>query len=97
MQSTHSLREDAVVEAVNFNYDGKSYEGKKVYFQPFVDDVHRVKYEDFADKTYEFILCKDIPGGLYQIKTVIPDKSKENAEPLIQEVLTLVDVKDVKS
>ncbi|MEM7027023.1 MAG: hypothetical protein AAF410_02225 [Pseudomonadota bacterium] len=89
-----SLREDAVVEQVNFSFNGKDYQGKKVSFQPFVEDIHRRKYDDYADKSYEFIFSDEIPGSLYQIKTIVPSKSQQNTDPLILEVLTLVDVKN---
>lgn len=88
-----SLRNDAKVEPVSFNFNGKDYKGEKVFFSPYLNDPHRRDFEQFADKYYEFIFSDDIPGRLYQITTIIPDKSKENAAPLILETLTLVDVK----
>lgn len=92
-----SLRNDAKVESVTFNYKGKEYKGEKVFFSPYLNDPHRRDFEKFAEKYYEFIFSDDIPGSLYQIKTVIPDTSKEGAEPLILETLTLVDVKNNES
>lgn len=92
-----SLRKDAVVEPTVFSYNGKEYQGEKVHFSPFTNDPHRRDFEKFADKYYEFIFSDDIPGSLYQIKTIIYDKSKEGADPLIQETLTLVDVKTIES
>lgn len=88
-----SLRKDAVVEPTTFSFNGKEYQGEKVYFSPYLKDPHRRDFEKFAEKYYEFTFSDEIPGSLYQIKTVIPDKSKEAAEPLILETLTLVDVK----
>jgi hypothetical protein len=88
-----SLRNDAVVEATTFSFNGKDYQGEKIYFSPFLKDPHRRDFEKFADKYYEFIFSDKIPGSLYQIKTVIHDKSKEGAEPLILETMTLIDVK----
>lgn len=88
-----SLREDAVIEPTTFSFNGKEYKGEKVFFSPYLDDPHRRDFEKYADKYYEFIFSDDIPGSLYQIKTVIPDTSKESTEPLILETLTLMDVK----
>lgn len=88
-----ALRNDAEVEPTTFNFNGKEYKGKKVYFSPYLKDPHRRDFKKFADKYYELIFSDEIPGSLYQITTIIPDKSKENAEPLIEEKLTLMSVK----
>jgi hypothetical protein len=92
-----SLRNDAVVEPTTFSFNGKEYQGEKVYFSPYLKDSHRRDYEKFAEKYYEFIFSDELPGTLYQIRTVIPDKSEETAEPLILETLTLIDVKTNES
>ncbi len=92
-----SLRKDAVVEPTTFKFNGKEYKGEKIYFSPYLNDPHRRDFEQFADKYYEFIFSDDIPGSLYQITTVINDRSKEGAEPLILETLTLIDVKNNES
>jgi hypothetical protein len=92
-----SLRNDAVVEPTTFKFNGKEYKGEKLYFSPFLNDPHRRDFEKFADKYYEFIFSDEIPGSLYQITTIIHDRSKEDAEPLILETLTLIDVKTNES
>lgn len=92
-----SLREDAVVEPTTFSFNGKEYKGEKVYFSPYLNDPHRRDFEKLAEKYYEFLFSDEIPGSLYQITTLISDKSKEGAEPLILETLTLIDVKDNES
>lgn len=92
-----SLREDAVVEPTTFSFNGKEYQGEKMYFSPYLNDPHRRDFEKYAEKYYEFIFSDEIPGSLYQIKTVIPDRSEETAEPLVLETLTLIDVKDNES
>ena len=88
-----SLRENAVVEPITFTFNDKEYKGEKVYFSPYLNDPHRRDFEKFAEKYYEFIFSDDIPGSLYQIKTVVPDRGEGNKEPLIQERLTLMDIK----
>ena len=39
----------------------------------------------------------EIPGKLYKIMTLVKDKRNETDEPLVQETLTLVDVKGLDS
>ncbi len=86
-----SFREGWKVEPVSFEYGGQQYEGKKYIVQPFLNDVRKRQYEDFAQKQYEFIVADEIPGQLYQIRTVIPLKEGES-EPLMEEVMTLQEV-----
>jgi hypothetical protein len=88
-----ALREAAKVEPTTFSFNGKEYKGEKVFFSPYINDPHRRDFEIFADKYYEFIFSDDIPGKLYQIMTLVPDKSNQLADPLVLETLTLVDVK----
>jgi len=89
-----ALRETAKIEETTFYYNGKEYQGDKIFFTPYVKDPHRRDFEKFADKYYEIILSDDIPGKLYQITTIVPDSSNESEEPLVMETLKLVDVKD---
>jgi hypothetical protein len=54
----------------------------------------RVKFERFASRYYEFTLSSDIPGYVYQIRTVDPgndaeDKKAANSDLLLEETLTL--------
>jgi hypothetical protein len=88
-----ALREVAVVEPTTFSFNGKEYKGEKVFFSPYLDDPHRRQFEQYAEKYYEFIFSDELPGNLYQIKTVIPARGENNKEPLIQETLTLMDIK----
>lgn len=92
-----ALRETATVEPVIFQFNGKEYQGEKIYFAPYLEDSHRRDYKRFAEKYYEFIFSDDIPGGIFQIKTMIPDTANANAEPLILETLKLTDIKKIES
>lgn len=86
-----SFREDAIVEPITFEYNGRNYNGKKYSVRPYLNDPRRRRYEDFAQKSYEFIFADEIPGQLYQIHTVIPGKEGED-EAMIEETLTLMEV-----
>lgn len=78
----------AKVEPVTFKYNGNDVQGEKITIEPYVNDPHRSQMRQFANKTYEFILSQKIPGSIYQIKTVVPGKSKSVEKPLILEKLT---------
>ena len=86
-----AFREYGQVEPIDIEYLGEKYKGKKYSVQPYLNDSRRRQYEDFAEKTYEFIMSPEIPGSIYQIRTVIPGK-EDNESPLVEEVLTLVEV-----
>ena len=75
-------------EHVTVELDGKQYEGEKIILYPYENIRKRIRLKEFADKRYEFILSDEIPGKLYQIRTVIND-AENPAVPLIEEVLTL--------
>lgn len=79
----------ANIEPVSIDYDGKTVPGEKITITPYVNDPRRSQFEEFADKRYEFILSEEIPGTLYQIRTVVPDHSEPANGPLIEETLTL--------
>ncbi len=81
-----ALADDATVEPVTINVDGKELKAKKVTFRPYVKDPKRKLFEDYADKIYEVYISENIPGMLYKIHTVIPGKDKEG-DPLVEETL----------
>ena len=83
-----AFAEEATVEAVTFEFDGKQVSGEKISITPYLNDPRRRQFAAFAPKLYEFTLSEQVPGKLYQIKTVIPGQSPEQ-EPLIEEILTL--------
>lgn len=90
-----ALSENADVQKVKVTHDGKEIEAEKVTLAPYVKDPHRVEFDEFADKTYEFIFSEEIPGELYQIRTVIPNNVEQDAEPLITETLTFAGAKSI--
>ena len=90
-----ALRESAKVEKTEFDFNGKHCKGKKIVFMPYLNDPHIADFEKFANKRYEFILSDDVPGSLYQIRTVILDGNNKDSQkqPLIEETLTLTETK----
>lgn len=79
---------NAKVEPVTFKYKGNKVKGEKITIQPYLNDPHRRAFGKFADKKYEFILSQQIPGSIYEIKTVVPDTDHSDGKPLIMEKLT---------
>ena len=78
-------------EHVTVELEGKLYEGEKIVLYPYENIKQKSRLKEFSDKRYEFILSDEIPGKLYQIRTVIND-AENPAVPLVEEVLTLKSV-----
>ncbi len=87
-----AISESARIDPVSFDFDGKKVTGEKITITPYVNDPRRKQFDQFADKRYEFIFSNQVPGSLYQIKTIIPDNSGDNKKALIEEILTLKNV-----
>ena len=83
-----AFAQGAKIEPVTFEYGGAEMTGEKISITPYANDPRRRQFAQFAPKIYEFILSDQVPGKLYQIKTVIPAGSPDN-EPLMEEILTL--------
>jgi hypothetical protein len=96
-QIKHALAGAAQFESVTLDFNGEQVSGKKVTIAPFVDDERRAHFDRYADKTYEFIFSEEVPGMLYQIRTVIPDNINIGAEPLVKEVLQFSESGDLDS
>ncbi|MCG8323901.1 MAG: hypothetical protein MI673_00160 [Thiotrichales bacterium] len=86
-----SIHDEAVIEPVEFEFSGNKYAGEKVSFSPYLNDPRRMQIGKFAGKSYELIFCDQIPGQLYQIRTVIPSE-EDGSEPLVEEILTLAEI-----
>ena len=84
-----AFSESAEITNVNIDFNGSVVEGEKIAIHPYVKDPRRRDFARFADKSYEFIFSDNIPGSLYQIRTVIPDTSSKASGVLIEETLTL--------
>jgi hypothetical protein len=89
-----ALADNATVESVSIDYQGRKLEGKKITITPYTQDPRRKLFEKFAGKIYEFTLSEHIPGGLYQIHTLVPGqpaKDTASTQPLIEEKLSFVE------
>ncbi len=58
---------------VEINYQGKKIKGIQYTFQPYADDKNSKRYGDYLNKYYIFTLSKEIPGTIYQIRTITPE------------------------
>ena len=85
-----ALAERAVVKPTEFQFNGRGWRGHEISFTPYADDPHRDQFQRFAEKRYSVVVCDELPGYLFRIETLVPGE-KGASEPLIREVLQLVD------
>ena len=84
-----AFAEDAVIRQTNLNVQGQEIKGTEVTIYPYVNDPQRHRFENLAGKFYVFSLSEDVPGTIFQIRTIVPSVNATKSEnPLIQEVLT---------
>jgi len=82
----------AVIEDVQVDYNGGKVEARKITIRPFTDDPKRARYNQFANKMYEFVLADDVPGTLYQVRTMV---AGADGSTLVEEVLTFAESKQI--
>ena len=87
-----ALAKGAVKKEIEFEYQGQSVKGYRYIIQPFANDPRKDRYSLYANKYYIFTMSEEIPGEVYQIRTIVPDGKKwqEGDEVLTEEVLTFV-------
>jgi hypothetical protein len=91
-----ALAEAASVVNEEIRFNGRTYAGKRISFQPYLDDPKRSEFEKFANKTYTVLVGEDLPGFVYRIETRIAD-AVEGAPPLLQEVLELSTIRPLEA
>lgn len=85
-----AFAEGAQKKEVDIDYNGKTVKGTQYILQPYADDPKNQRYKLYAGKYYIFTLSEEIPGEIYQIRTVVPDgESWSEGEPtLVDESIT---------
>ena len=92
-----ALVDKAEVRPVTFSFGGKEVSGTEIKVSPYLDDPNKAKFGKVSTaKYYAFTLSDQVPGGVYQIRTVLPDEAG-GGKPLIDETLTFDKVAPLKS
>lgn len=61
---------------VDINYKGKKIKGIQYSIQPYANDKKSERYGAYVSKYYLFTLADDIPGTIYEVRTIVP-KAKD--------------------
>lgn len=85
-----AMAEGADKKEVEVEYDGKKVKAFEYTIQPYVDDPKNSRYKLYAGKYYIFTLSEEIPGEIYQIRTIVPDGTRweEGQTALVEESVT---------
>lgn len=80
----------AIKKEVQIVYRGKTLEGAEYIIQPYADDKKSKRYGSHANKYYTFTLADEIPGAMYQVRSIVPKTKtwKEGDESLTDERIT---------
>lgn len=81
-----SFVDKAEVTPTRIQWGGREVDATVVQVSPFLDDPFRARFEREAQKNYTFVLSKSVPGGVYQIRSRLPDPA---GTILAEETLTL--------
>lgn len=92
-----ALVDKAEVRPVKFAFGGKEVSGTEVRISPYLEDPNKAKFGKVStSKYYVFTLSDQVPGGIYQIRAVVPEDGAADGKPLIDETLTFSKVKPLK-
>ena len=77
------------IKPTTFTFDGKEYKGREIDVHPYAEAELKARFKRFSDKTYTFILSDEIPGGIYQVRSLVPaEAGTDSNEPLVEETMT---------
>lgn len=85
-----ALAGSAVKTDVMVDYKGEQIKAVQYSIKPYANDKNKTRYGLYANKYYIFTLSDDIPGTIYQIRTIVPDGKvwKEGDAVLTDERIT---------
>ena len=91
-----AFAEGAVKKIIEVDYQGKKVKAQQFIVQPYVNDPKNDRYKLYANKYYIFTLSEDIPGEIYQVRTVVPDGAtwQEGDPVLVDESITFKGIED---
>jgi len=83
-----ALAEAAQLRSVAVTHGGQVVQATEVAIRPFVNDELQERFQGMAGKAYVFTLSPQVPGGVYELRTVVDDAAGGDA-PLLEERVTL--------
>jgi hypothetical protein len=84
-----ALARSAKLSRTRLSYAGRESAAREVSITPYVDDPLRDRMGKYASKTYVFTLSAAVPGGIYSVRSFMPNGTLNEA-PLLEERLSFV-------
>ena len=75
----YALAGKAVVESVSIEVDGKKATAQQVTIKPYIGDPMIQRFPMFENKEYKLIISDEVPGGVYEVSTMVPKKDGKGA------------------
>jgi hypothetical protein len=89
-----ALAENAEVEPVVLDLQGRPVEAVRISIRPFENDPNQARFPAFVGKVYTFTISKQVPGMVYEMRTEVRDKrAPADAPPLVVERLVYAGTK----
>lgn len=66
-----ALATTAQVQPRRFVFQGTPIDGRQVLIEPYRNDPMHERFERFTGKRYLFLLGAQLPGGVYQVSTIV--------------------------
>lgn len=88
-----ALAEAPQVSATTVRNGGSEWPATLIRITPYADDPMRARFPAQAATQYQFILCSQVPGGVFSIRTTVPAAGGENQPdrpPRSEETLRLL-------
>jgi hypothetical protein len=73
------------VKDVDFKFNGESFSGKEISFQPFLKTELKNRVSRYKTKRFVVTLSQDIPGFIFKIEAYIKDL--EDSDDMVKETL----------
>lgn len=87
-----ALAHAAQVRPLRIAFGGKSVAGREVAIEPYRDDPMHARFERYTGKRYLFVLSEQVPGGIFQLRALVPAAAGARKGVMADETLTLTDI-----
>ena len=89
-QIRKAFNEPAESEPVEIEIRGRKLAATRLSIRPFRNDPNIERFPGFKDKAYEFVVAREVPGGLYRIASHTPDP--KDGHMILEESMTFEEI-----
>lgn len=82
-----AIYQSASMRDITLPYRGQPVAVREITITPYQDDPNRARFETLTNKQYAFMLSREVPGGVYGIRTRIAGASADVPPLIVEEML----------